>query len=60
VTPTADSTVAAGHVEVLLGASATLQDVTATPAPSNSPVPIPTTGAQGGAVTANNGIPCVN
>jgi LCP family protein required for cell wall assembly len=60
VTATADSAVAAGHVEVLLGASATLQDVTATPAPSNSPVPIPTTGAQGGAVNANNGIPCVN
>ncbi len=60
VTAVADSTVAAGHVEVLLGASATLQDVTATPAPSNSPVPIPTTGAQGGAVNASNGIPCVN
>jgi LCP family protein required for cell wall assembly len=60
VTATANSTVAAGHVEVLLGASATLQDVTATPAPSNSPVPIPSTGAQGGAVSAGNGIPCVN
>jgi LCP family protein required for cell wall assembly len=60
VTATANSTVAAGHVEILLGASATQQEVTATPAPSSSAVPIPTTGAQGGAVNADNGIPCVN
>jgi LCP family protein required for cell wall assembly len=60
VTATANATVAAGHVEVLLGASATLQEVTATPASSSSPAPIPTTGAQGGAVSAENGIPCVN
>jgi LCP family protein required for cell wall assembly len=60
VTATANATVAAGHVEVLLGASATLQEVTAAPASSSSPTPIPTTGAQGGAVSAGNGIPCVN
>jgi LCP family protein required for cell wall assembly len=62
VTATANSAVAAGHVEVLLGASATLQEVTATPSPSasSSAVPIPTTGAQGGAVSAKDGIPCVN
>jgi LCP family protein required for cell wall assembly len=60
VTATASSAVAADHVEVLLGARATLSDVTVTPSPSNSVVPIPTTGAQGGAVSAGNGIPCVN
>jgi len=58
VTATASSTVAAGHVEILLGADATLPTTSA--APSSSAVPIPTTGAQGGAVTAVDGIPCVN
>jgi LCP family protein required for cell wall assembly len=58
VTAAASSTVAAGHVEVLLGANATLSDVS--PSASSTPVPIPTTGAQGGAVSATNGIPCVN
>jgi hypothetical protein len=55
-------TAAAGHVEILLGSDATLGDVTGTPAASasSSAVPIPTTGAQGGAVTAKNGIPCVD
>ncbi len=37
----------------------TTQDA-ATPSASNTPVPIPTTGAQGGAVNADDGIPCVN
>jgi LCP family protein required for cell wall assembly len=60
VTATASSAVAAGHVEVLLGTSATLPGTAASATPSNSPVPIPTTGAQGGAVSAKNGIPCVN
>ena len=58
VTATASTTVAAGHVEVLLGANAVLP--TATPSPSASVAPTPTTGPQGGAVTAKNGIPCVN
>jgi LCP family protein required for cell wall assembly len=58
VTATASSTVAAGHVEVLLGANATVPG--AAPTSSSSPVPIPTTGAQGGAVNAKNGIPCVD
>ncbi len=58
VTATASSTVAAGHVEVMLGADATVPG--ATPTPSSSAVPIPTTGAQGGAVNAKNGIPCVD
>jgi len=62
VAAAASSTVAAGHVEVLLGANATLPDIAAaaTPSTSNTPAPIPTTGAQGGAVNATNGIPCVN
>jgi len=58
VTATASSTVAAGHVEVLLGADATVP--TTSPTPSSSAVAIPTTGAQGGAVTAKDGIPCVD
>jgi len=61
VTATASSTIAAGHVEILLGADATtVPNVSATPTPSSSPSPLPTTGPQGGAVTATNGIPCVN
>jgi LCP family protein required for cell wall assembly len=60
VTATVSSAVAAGHVEVMLGASATVPGAGATPSASNSVVPLPTTGAQGGAVTARNGIPCVN
>ena len=59
VTASASSTVAVGHVEVLLGASATLPG-TGTASPSGSPTAIPTTGPQGGAVSAENGIPCVN
>jgi LCP family protein required for cell wall assembly len=58
VTATASSTVAAGHVEVMLGADAALPTTSATP--SSSAVAIPTTGAQGGAVTAEDGIPCVD
>jgi LCP family protein required for cell wall assembly len=51
-----------GHVEILLGASATVP-VISRPSTSPSPSPsvsIPTTGPQGGAVSAENGIPCVN
>jgi LCP family protein required for cell wall assembly len=61
VTAQASSTVAAGHVEVLLGADATLPSSapTSSPSPSSSTA-IPTTGPQGGAVSAENGIPCVN
>jgi LCP family protein required for cell wall assembly len=62
VTAAASSSVPAGHVEVLLGADATMPNIgaTATPTPSSSPAAPPTTGPQGGAVNANNGIPCVN
>ena len=60
VTATASSTVAAGHVQVMLGADATVPGASPTPTSSSSVVPIPTTGAQGGAVNAKNGIPCVD
>jgi LCP family protein required for cell wall assembly len=58
VTATASSTVAADHVQVMLGADATVPS--ATPTPSSSAVAAPTTGAQGGAVAAKDGIPCVD
>ena len=62
VTATASSAVAAGHVEVLLGADAALpaSGATTSASPSSSAVPVPSTGAQGGAVNAKNGIPCVD
>ena len=60
VTATASTAVAAGHVQVMLGANATVPGASATPTSSSSAVPLPTTGAQGGAVTAKNGIPCVD
>ena len=61
VKATASSAVAAGHVQVMLGADATtVPGASAAPTASNSAVAIPTTGAQGGAVTAKNGIPCVD
>jgi hypothetical protein len=60
VTAAASATVAAGHVQVMLGADATLAEASGTPTSSASPVPLPTSGAQGGAVTAKNGIPCVD
>jgi Na+-transporting NADH:ubiquinone oxidoreductase subunit NqrC len=60
VTATVSSTVAAGHVEVMLGANAAVPSASATPTFSSPAIPIPTTGAQGGAVHAKNGIPCVD
>jgi len=57
------TSVAAGHVEVMLGASATVPHISPSSGGSVKPSPgssIPTTGPQGGAVTAKNGIPCVN
>ena len=67
VTAAASTSVAANHVEVLIGADTTTVPTisaatTTTPSqssPSSSPV-IPTTGPQGGAVGAEKGIPCVN
>jgi hypothetical protein len=58
VTATSSATVAAGHVRVMLGSDAAVP--VATPTPSSSAVSLPTTGAQGGAVTAKNGVPCVD
>jgi LCP family protein required for cell wall assembly len=60
-TAVAGSSVPAGHVQVLLGTGATVPAVPAVSTPGNSPTPaVPTTGPQGGAVHAKNGIPCVN
>ena len=58
VTATASAVVAAGHVLVNLGADAKVPG--ASPSASNSAAALPTTGAQGGAVVAKNGIPCVD
>jgi LCP family protein required for cell wall assembly len=58
----ASASVRAGDVEVLLGANATVPEI-GTPSPSPSPSPtvaMPTAGPQGGAVSSENGIPCVN
>jgi hypothetical protein len=68
VTASASSTVAAGHVEVLLGADAAVPGGAGTSSPSpsiSSPStsPSPSTssdGAEGGVVNAKNGIPCVD
>ncbi|MGA3153199.1 MAG: LCP family protein [Streptosporangiaceae bacterium] len=59
VTATASASVAAGHVQILLGASATMPQISASATPSPAVV-VPSTGPQGGAVSAQNGIPCVN
>jgi hypothetical protein len=63
VTATASGNVAAGRVQVILGADASLpgSSGTASPSSTSSAVPLPTTGAQGGAVVpGKNGIACVN
>jgi LCP family protein required for cell wall assembly len=74
VTATASSTVAAGHVEIMLGADATVPSTPASSSASSSSSPsssssssssgsataIPTTGPAGGTVNAKNGIPCVD
>jgi LCP family protein required for cell wall assembly len=54
----ASTEVAAGHVQVMLGGNAAVPG--ATPSSSSSVIPLPTTGVQGGAVNAKNGIPCVD
>ena len=59
-TAAASSSVAAGHVQILLGTSATVPHIHAHSKPGTPSVVIPTTGPQGGAVIAKNGIPCVN
>ena len=64
VKATPGTSVAAGHVEIMLGASATVPHISPSGGESGQPSPgstvIPTSGPQGGAVTARNGIPCVN
>ena len=62
VTASASSTVAAGHVEVLLGADATLpaSAASSSPSPSTSSASPSSTAPGAGAVSAQNGIPCVN
>ncbi len=54
-----------GHVEILLGTSTIFPASLVTSAAASSPRPspgsvIPTSGPQGGAVSAQNGVPCVN
>jgi hypothetical protein len=62
VSATASAAVAPGHVQVNLGTTASVPGATASPSnsASNSATALPTTGAQGGAVIAKNGIPCVD
>jgi LCP family protein required for cell wall assembly len=63
VTAERSTSVRARHVEILLGASATVPASIAAGLTSPSPSPvvvIPTTGPQGGAVSSATGIPCVN
>jgi LCP family protein required for cell wall assembly len=62
VTASASSTLAAGHVEVMLGADATLPAAAASSSapPSTSPTAVPSTAPGAGTVNAKNGIPCVN
>jgi LCP family protein required for cell wall assembly len=60
----AGTSVAAGHVEIMLGTSATVPHISPSSGTSSTPSPGSgarhTRGPQGGAVTAKNGIPCVN
>ena len=60
VAATASSAVAAGHVQILLGATTTTVPVVGASSPAPAPVTAPTTGPQGGAIAAKNGIPCVD
>jgi LCP family protein required for cell wall assembly len=54
------SPVPAGHVQILLGAGAKVPTIGSVTLPGPSSSAIPSTGPQGGAVAAKNGIPCVN
>jgi hypothetical protein len=60
VSAAASTSVASGHVEILLGSSATVPHISSTGKTHKPSAVIPSTGAQGGAVRAKNGIPCVN
>jgi hypothetical protein len=60
VSATASTAVTAGHVQVMLGGNAAVPGASPSSSSSSSVVAIPTTGAQGGAVNAKNGVPCVD
>ena len=67
VSATASSAVAAGHIEIKLGADATTVPAIAADGPGaqasaspSSSAGIPASGPQGGAVGSGKGIPCVN
>jgi LCP family protein required for cell wall assembly len=60
VSAAASTQVAAGHVQVMLGGNAAVPGASPSSSSSSSAVAIPTTGAQGGAVNAKNGVPCVD
>ena len=60
VSAAASTEVAAGHVQIMLGSNATVPGASPSSSASSSAVAIPTTGVQGGAVNAKNGIPCVD
>src|SRR5689334_14387904 len=60
VSATASTAVAAGHVQVMLGGNAAVPGASPSSSAPSSAVAIPTTGAQGGAVNAKNGVPCVD
>jgi hypothetical protein len=59
-TAVSSAAVPAGHVQILLGAGARVPTIPPVSQPSPSSSGIPSTGPQGGAVAAKNGIPCVN
>ena len=60
VTAVPDASLAAGHVQILLGAKAVLPGALSASTPTAPATVIPTIGPQGGAVIAKDGIPCVN
>jgi len=60
VTAVPDGSLAAGHVQILLGAKAVLPGDLSASTPTAPATVIPTSGPQGGAVIAKDGIPCVN
>jgi LCP family protein required for cell wall assembly len=60
VTAVPAASLAPGHVQILLGAKAVLPGALSASTPTAPATVIPTTGPQGGAVIAKDGIPCVN
>ena len=60
VSAAASTAVAAGHVQVMLGGNTAVPGASPSSSAPSSAVAIPTTGAQGGAVNAKNGVPCVD